>query len=165
LHNLGGCDNLSHMTQIDENIYEVGFHLVPFLSEEQIGAEVTEIKAIIEKHNGAVVSEEFPKLKPLAYEISKVTGGVKRNHDKAFFGFVKFAGTPEGVIETKTDLDKKDTIIRFILIKTIKDNTLYGSRVARTDGPRPKKGKDEDGVVSPISEAEIDKSIEELVIE
>ena len=159
------------MNENQENegkIYEVGFHLVPFLSEEQVVEEVASIKAIIEKHNGEIIHEDAPKLRPLSYEIAKVTAGVKRNHDQAYFGFIKYNGSAEGAIAIKTDLDKKDTIIRFILIKTIKDNTMYGNRAARVDGPRGKKGKDEEGkegVASPLTEAEMDKTIDELVIE
>ena len=157
------------MQENDETIYEIGFHLVPHLSEDKIGAEVADIKAIIEKNGGTVIYEEAPKMRPLAYDISKVTDGVKRNNSQAYFGFIKFNGTAQGVVETKVGLDKKDTIIRFLLVKTVKDNTMHGNKLARVDGPRPKKPKGEEGkdgaVASPMTQAEMDKTIDELVIE
>jgi ribosomal protein S6 len=151
-------------------LYEVGFHLVPTLSEEQVVEEVAEIKAIIEKNKGTIASEETPKLRNLAYPIAKVTAGVKRTHDKAYFGFVKFDAGSEEAVTIKEALDKKDTIIRFILIKTVKENILYGSKLAtRSESIRStKKSKEDEGkepIASPVTEAELDKTIDELVIE
>lgn len=151
-------------------LYEVGFHIVPTLSEEQIAQEVTDIKAIIEKAGGVIASEGAPKLTPLLYEISKVTAGVKRNQDRAYFGFVKFDAIGEEVTVIKENLDKKDTLIRFILLKTVKENTLYGAKQAtRGDSIRSTKKSKEDEekevVASPITAAELDKTIDELVIE
>jgi len=147
-------------------VYEAGFLLVPFISEEQVTAEAADIKAIIEKNGGVVIHEEAPKLRPLAYEISKVTAGQKRKNDKAFFGFVKFTALPEAAVTIKADLDKKDTIIRFILIKTIKDNTLYGAKAVRSEnGKLNKKADDKDEKDASLDEATIDKTIDQLVIE
>jgi ribosomal protein S6 len=151
-------------------LYEVGFHIIPSLSEEQIAQEVADIKAIIEKAGGTIASEGAPKLHPLAYEIAKVTAGVKRNHDRSYFGFVKFDCTGEEAVTIKEALDKKDTLIRFVLIKTVKENTLYGTKTAtRGDSIRsPKKSKEDEekeGVASPITAAELDKTIDDLVIE
>jgi len=155
------------MEEMETKIYEIGFNLVPHLAEDKIAAEVADIKAIIEKNKGTVIYEEAPKLRPLAYDIATTTAGVKRTHSQAYFGFIKFETTGSDVMEVKIALDKKDTIIRYLLIKTIKDNTMYGTKMARTDGPRPKKGKEDgkDGVPSPMSQADMDKTIDELVIE
>lgn len=151
-------------------VYEVGFHLVPSISEEQVAVELADIKKSIEKNGGIFLSEEAPKLHPLAYEIAKKVGGVNRKFTQAYFGFIKFEAAGETVVNIKTDLDKKDSIIRFIMIKTIKDNTLYGLRVARSEGSgkairKPTKEEAGKGAVSPVAEAEIDKEIENLVIE
>lgn len=151
-------------------LYEVGFHIIPTLSDEQIAQEVADIKAIIEKAGGVIASEGAPKLQPLAYEIAKVTGGVKRNHDRAYFGFVKFDSTGDEAVVVKENLDKKDTLIRFILLKSVKENTLYGTKLAtRGDAIRStkksKEDEDKEGTAAPITEAELDKTIDELVIE
>ncbi len=148
------------------HIYEVGFHIIPSITEEQAALEAAEIKAVVENHKGVVIHEDMPKLRPLSYEISKVTDSVKKTYDNAYFGFIKFEGTTDNTEAIKIDLDKKDKIIRFILIKTVKDNTLYGGKMARENGTRTiKKPTKEDKAGEPVSEAELDKTIDELVIE
>ena len=117
--------------------------------------------------------EEFPKLRPLAYAISPTTA--KGSFDRAYFGFLKFTAEPEGANSIKDILSKKETVIRSILIKTIKDNTMYGPKLARTEGgSKPIRkttkervsGKDSKEVApAPINEVELDKTIEELVVE
>ncbi len=165
-------DETTQMSEREDalKLYEVGFHIIPTLSEEQIGQEVAQIKAIIEKAGGKVVYEEAPRLRPLAYEIPKMTNGVRRNHDRSYFGFIKFDCTGEEATAIKEALDKKDTILRFILLKTVKENILYGSKLAiRGDSIRSTKKSKEDeekeGIATPITAAELDKTIDELVIE
>lgn len=110
-----------------EKYYEIGFLLSPTL--EQINAETVgkEIDAAIGKIGGTVVDGETPRLRRLAYPIYKVISGKKIGATTGYFGWTKFsvdaeAGT-ENIDTLNATVEKMEEILRFILIKTIKEKT------------------------------------------
>ena len=150
-------------------VYELGFHIIPSISVENVGAEFSKVKSLIEKEGGLFISEDFPKLRPLAYEISKTVKAIKNTYDKAYFSWIKFEALAEKVPEIKKAMDANDKVLRFLIIKTIKESTLYTPKPSymRSDPSKiAKRNKEEKekGETSPISEAELDKTIEDLVI-
>jgi small subunit ribosomal protein S6 len=149
-------------------VYEVGFHVVPTVSPENLPKEVDAIKAVLEKNGGAIISEEFPKLRNLAYTMVKPVGSARHRFDTAYFGWIKF----EAPSETVTELDKlfkaSDKIIRHLIIKTIRENTIYGPKVladekkeARAEEVKEEKKDVKEG--EPVNQEELDKSIDKLV--
>ncbi len=149
-------------------IYELGFHIIPSITSEDIGAEFSKVKSIIEEKGGNFISEEFPKLRPLAYQIAKAGRGGKQKYDQAYFSWIKFQAEPESLLEIKKAVEVQENILRFIIIKTIKESTLYTPKPSylRSDPNRIAKRNQEEKekAEKPISEAELDKTIEELVI-
>lgn len=151
----------------DPKIYEVGYHILPTVGDERVGAEVTAIKDVIEGEKGSVFAEEFPKHIDLAYPMVKVKHNKRATYTSAYFGWMKFDATPEAAVAIDKKLKAMDSVLRFILIKTVRENTMAPKKmlrerkeeVARGDEPvEPKKEEPK------MTEAEIDKTIEELVI-
>jgi hypothetical protein len=72
---------------------------------------------------------------------------------------------PAAVLELKSKLDMDNNFIRFLIIKTVKENTIAAKRFVRDDmGHRkPLTSKKEAGVVTEINKEEIDKEIEAMV--
>ena len=152
-----------------ERIYEVGYHLLSSIAEENISAEVEKIKAILSAEKASIVSEETPKLRPLAYEIKKSFGGVYKKFDKAYFGFIKFELPEEGNIQKIDEKVKaNENVLRYIIIKTVRENTMYSPKLSifKSEGkikvPKTVLEKSEE---KPASIAEIDESIEKFVKE
>jgi ribosomal protein S6 len=148
-----------------KQVYEVGYHIVSSVAEENLAAEVSKIKDLLGK--AEVIAEESPKLMDLAYAIDKQIGGLRRKFDKAYFGWVKFETSPEDAVVLNKKLAAMETVLRFILIKTVKENTLYGAKllaeeVAKKKAVAKKEEVKEKGVASA---EEIDKSIDELIKE
>ncbi|MCC2631058.1 MAG: Ribosomal protein [Candidatus Paceibacter sp.] len=145
-------------------VYEVGYLLLPTIPEEHLATEVQNIKSVIEKHEGAFITEDFPKLRPLAYEMRKSSAGQSHKFDKAYFGWIKFEVNGSSVPALTKELEKNQNILRFMVINTIRENTMYtqktifrpteGAVVEETGEPKEK-----------MSEEEIDKTIENLVVE
>src|ERR1700675_1487495 len=79
----------------EEKIYEIGYHLISSISEENIPKEIEKIKEYLAKEKAVIISEEAAKLRPLAYSIKKAFQGTYKTFDKAYFGFIKFE-LPEG---------------------------------------------------------------------
>lgn len=153
----------------ENRIYEFGFHIAPSIPEEKLSAEVTALKDVLEANGAVFVSEDFPKKKALSYVMTKVVGAKHLKFDTAYFGWVKFEMNPASIEAVKKTLERKDHILRFIVVKTVRESTLSVARppVFRSE-PKPIPGVDTRkgiSVKSPISEAELDKTIDALVVE
>lgn len=154
----------------EEKIYEVGYHIVSSVSEENLPTEVEKIKAYLAKEKAIIISEEAPKLRPLAYSIKKAFGGIYKTFDKAYFGFIKFELGEEGDVRN-IDLSMKnnESVLRYIVIKTVRENTMYSPKITIfSDKDAKIKTLKEDKVVKGEKVAtveEIDKSIDALVSE
>lgn len=150
--------------------YEVGYHIVPAVSAENLPNEIENIKNFITKEGAAIISEEFPKMRELAYSIKKTMSGAKRNFDTAYFGWIKFDAGEASIAKIKKFFDENENILRFLLINTVKENTLYSPKisdvVSAKEEPRVvKKDSSEKEIKSPISQEELDKTIDKLIAE
>lgn len=145
------------------NVYELGYILVPTIAEENVAAEVESIKGLIEKHGGSFISEDFPKLRDLAYTMVKSIGSAKHRHDKGYFGWVKFETETSSVPKLNEAFAKNDNILRSMIIETVRENTMVTQKMVfkPTDGAKPEDGEAE--VKEPVSEEELDKTIDNLV--
>ena len=154
----------------EEKIYEVGFHILSSVSEENLPQEVEKIKGFLAKENAVIVSEEAPKLRPLAYSIKKAFGGAYKTFDKAYFGFIKFE-LPEGgdIRNIDSAMKNDESVLRYIVVKTVRENTMYSPKITVfSDKDAKIKALKEDKAAKGekiASEEEIDKSIEALVSE
>jgi ribosomal protein S6 len=108
----------------------------------------------------------MPKMISLAYSMLKVTQNVRNKFDSAYFGWVKFEINPEKVLELKKKLDVDPNFIRFLILKTIRENTIAAKRFVHRDSRRkmstPKK-EGENEVPLPFNKEEIDKEIDAMV--
>lgn len=146
-------------------VYEVGYLLVPGIAEENLGAEVTAFKDSLTNLGAVVISDEYPKMIELAYEMSRSIANKKQKFTYGYFGWVKFDSTSEGAITIKDALDKNEKLIRYLLIKTVRESTMSQKRMYnKPDGARRRvPHKVEEAL--PIDEATIDKDIEALMVE
>lgn len=155
----------------EEKIYEVGYHVVSSVAEENVPAEVEKIKAYLAKEKAIIISEEAPKLRPLAYSIKKAYGGTYKTFDKAYFGFIKFELGEDGDIRNiDSAMKNNESILRYIIIKTVRENTMYSPKItvfSDKEGKLKKNFKEEKVVVNEKSASveEIDKSLDALVVE
>lgn len=145
-------------------VYELGYILVPTIAEEQVAGEVEPIKALIEKQGGSFISDDFPKLRDLAYTMIKAIGSQKHRHDKGYFGWIKFEIDATETPKLKAALDKNDHILRFMIIETVRENTMITQKmIFKPTADAPKKEGEEGEPKEPVSEEELDKTIDNLV--
>ncbi len=154
-----------------ERIYEVGYHLISSIAEENIPAEAAKIAAVLAKEKAIVIAEEAPKLRPLAYAIKKAFGGLYKTFDTAYFGFVKFELPEAGDIAAiDAALKGNENVLRYLIVKTVRENTMYSPKITvfsdkegkiKTNfAPKSTSGKAEE---KSASIEEIDKSIDQFV--
>ena len=149
-------------------VYEIGFHIAPIVGDEAVAHEVSGIKALLEKAKAEVVSEDFPRLRALSYPLSKKIKGAKKIFDECYFGWVKFEVNPEAIKEIEKEVEKLENVVRYLIIKTVKENTLYGAKFAAKERMSFKKPDVADKKEEPKGEVdvvEVDKAIDDLIVE
>jgi len=152
-------------------VYELAFHLLPTLSEDESAKLVSGLKSLLEKEGGTIINEEAPKPMQLAYTMVKKREGKNAKFDSSFFGVLKFDADAEVLIPLKEELDLNKSSLRYLIIKTVREYAPIQNRPVfrevKTEDSKPiskpagqvKEVKD----AKPISEEELDKTIEELV--
>jgi len=149
----------------DRGVYEVGYHIVPTVAEDSLGVRVTAIRDIIESEGGSMIADEYPKQMELSYPMTKVASNKRALHHSSYFGWMKFEVEPKGAKVIDVKLKADDLILRYVVVKTVRENTMVPKKVfqqKRTEDGKVEEKTAEDKPV--MSEAEIDKTIEELVI-
>lgn len=151
----------------DARVYELGYLLVPTIKEEDVPATYGNLKELLISLNGEVITDEMPKMISLNYTMQKIVANVRNKFNTAYFGWVKFYMDGDKLLELKNKLDSNPIFIRFLLIKTVKENTIVAKRFIRSDMPyrrtvSPRKNK-ESGVAVEINKEEIDKEIDALI--
>lgn len=147
------------------DIYEVGFHIVPIVSVDTLPAEVDAIRSLIESNGGDIIAEDAPKLRNLAYTLSRMAAGKREKFNNAYFGWVKFEMATENIAKVKDGLDKNFNVLRHLIIKTVRENTMVSLAKIHKPEEAKEEVKAEKPAATPASEEEIDKTIDELVKE
>lgn len=150
----------------NSRVYELGYLLVPTIPEEDISVVYGNLKELVSSLSGVAISDEMPKMMPLAYTMVKVIANVNNKFNTAYFGWIKFIMKADAVLELKKKLDLDPNFIRFLILKTVKENTIAAKRFVRGDmahrRPVVKKSSENEAVV-PINKEEIDKEIDAMV--
>ncbi len=153
----------------ERTVYELGYHLVPSLSEEEVALRVENFKKAIEAFPGEFIASGGPLSQELSYPMRKMKNGKWREFTRSQFGWIKFAAAPEKVHAWRDILREDETIIRCIIIKTVREDTMAAHPLfteVRGD-TRPKErltdAPAEDA--KPVSEEELDKRLGEILEE
>jgi ribosomal protein S6 len=151
----------------EKKVYEAGFHIVPTMATEDVRAEFEAVKKMIQANGGELISEGEPQLRNLAYTLSKTVKAVKSNYDKAYFGWLKFETFPHQIGQIKKALDEMPTIIRHLIVITVRENTMVGKADAAADMDETAADEikeEAEGTPSGTLE-DLDKTIDELVVQ
>jgi len=169
--------------EVKPQIYEIGYLLVPTTAEDDISKKVEAFRKTVESIKGRIIAEGKPVLKDLAYEMSIVVSNKKETYGSGYFGWIKFEGDTNQINVVNDDFKKDDEIIRFIIIKTVLEDSYsiiekiiaveneQKNRAAvkdkekdeekSSDSKKPKKG----GENEIFSEEGIDETIDKLIAE
>lgn len=148
--------------KVSGTVYEISYLFVPHTSEENLPAKVTAIKDLVSERGGIFISEDHPKLIELAYQMDRTIANKKEKFTKAYFGWVKFELDPSKIEEISKILALNEEIIRFLVIKTIRENTLVSKKPFGKDSSRKPRASDEEAKL-PINKEEVDAEIEKMV--
>jgi len=106
----------------DLRIYEIGYLIVPSVKEEDLEKIVSTVRTEIEKAGGSFIAEGAPSMTRLAYPIAVRQGDRTEEHDRGYFGWIKFEAEIAAVRSLEESLKLKD-ILRFIVFRTVREDT------------------------------------------
>ena len=151
----------------ESELYEIGYLLRENLKEEDVLSFLEKLRNAIVDKGGLITSEGENKKQTLAYSI--------KNEKTALFNWIKFSTKPESIKEIKEYLNKQTSLLRFIIIKTAKEEPLVIRKIKPPKiqtkkplgllTPKTLEEKKIDTETTKIKEEEIDKKIEELLRE
>lgn len=150
-------------------VYEAGYHISPFVKEEDIEKIVADIRGVVEKGGGTFIAEGAPALMKLAFGIEGMAEGKSQEFDRGYFGWLKFESSSEAADALTEALEKHPSIFRSMVFRTVREETRARLKapqlreVKRGDTPKAAPRKTEDA--APVSEADLDKAIETLTLD
>lgn len=109
-------------------VYELGFHLVPTLGDDKVGKAFDKVINLIEKVGGKVISKSDPALLNLEYTMEKTVESVKSKYNNAYFAWVIFEGGD--VQELGNEVENDKYVLRQLLIKTDQKDGISSQDVA-----------------------------------
>jgi len=161
-------ENTQEIEANEPRVYELGYLLVPGVGEENVAAEATALKDTILSFGALPISEEYPRLIELAYEMETTINNKKEYFNNGYFGWFKFELDPEKVSALHDKLALSNKLIRFLLIKTVRASTMASKRPYGRDFKRrttTTAKSDTPSVPVEINKEEIDREIDALVAE
>lgn len=151
-------------------IYEIGYHIVPTVKEEDLEKIVNEVRSIIEKEGGSFIAEGAPSLMKLAYPMSVREGERQAEYDRGYFGWIKFEARSTIAALLDEALKTNPNFLRHIIFKTVREDTRAKMKaptlreVKRTDTIKSTPRRVEE-TAAPVSEADLEKALEDITTE
>lgn len=164
------------MSKTDKTVYEIGFNLIPTIGTDDVATEVLAIKEKITSLGGEIIADEHPNLIKLAYEMTKEIDNKNVRFNSAYFGWIKFWLSPEDAAEIKKMADASKSMLRYIIIKTVEESTLYSAKIFKNtkkvipgvpeipfevaeEASEPEESTED----LPMIEEEVDKKLDEIL--
>ncbi|TSC70495.1 MAG: Uncharacterized protein CEO12_330 [Parcubacteria group bacterium Gr01-1014_46] len=154
-------------------VYEVSYLLLPTLSLEQVPVKVASVKDALVSSGATLISDEDPVLIDLAYSMTKVVQTNRHKADQGYFGWVKFEISKDSINQVKKFFDNNVDVLRHLIIKTVRENTLLNGKMKLKSEDKTKKfddKSDEEAIDTPdvlkeeVATLELDKNIDDLVV-
>jgi ribosomal protein S6 len=149
---------------ISRSVYELGYHLVPSLGEEDLALRVEEIQQVVAKSGGEMISEGSPELIDLAYTVVKKSAGANQRFTSAYFGWMKFEILPEAVLGVEEMCKSNQYILRHLLVHSDRQQNVPLVKIKPQVSDevivhRPDVSSD----TGEVSDEELEKAVEEMV--
>lgn len=151
-------------------VYEIGYHIIPTVKEDALEPIVAVIRGIIENNGGAFIAEGAPSLMRLSYPMGHRENDKNIEYDRAFFGWIKFEAMTEVAHALDEALKAHSDVLRYMIFRTVREDIRRQIKaptlreVRRTDVIKQSPHRIEESA-EPVSEAQLDKAIEELIVE
>lgn len=138
----------------DPRVYELGFHIDPELPQEEAKKVFEGMKDAV----GTVIAEGAPEKIQLAYTVSRMEHGGRRDFDGSYFAWIAYeadGATHEKVAEAAR-ADAR--IFRFLDIRSSKEEAEHSAELYEM---RQRMGESQEGQEE-VSDTELDAALKEV---
>lgn len=157
---------MSEGDEIRTNVYEIGYHLLPTLSEEEVTSVVASIMETIKKEGAEFIGDRFPSQTALAYSISKRIKEKNVNFDSAYFGWVAFEVVRPAALRLKEAFDANPSVLRHLTVVTDRNAIAAAlSGAVDTSSESIEKPKREAETGGEMSEVALDEALKTIATE
>ncbi|MEK7194343.1 MAG: 30S ribosomal protein S6 [Patescibacteria group bacterium] len=108
----------------ERQVYELGYLILPSVTEDSLSNVVDSIKGIMKKVGGEEIASEDPIKIDLAYTMTKSIGARKYVVNDAYIGWVKFECEPSSTGDVDGEMKKLEGVLRFLLVKAPRETTF-----------------------------------------
>ena len=116
-----------------QTVYELGFLLVPTLTDKEVTATADLLSKTIADNGGEVTTKGDIHFIDLAYEMVKKIKSKNTKFDQAHFGWTKFTAAGDTPAKLEKAIKGIDEVLRVIVVKTVEDDTLTDLYVSEED--------------------------------
>lgn len=113
-------------------IYEVGYIILPTVGEDTLAPEISKLKEVLAGVDAKVIADEYPALITLQYEMVKRIDTKNSRFNQGYFGWIKFEAEADVIEKIKKQFDLNKVILRYMIISTVRENTLSGKKSVTT---------------------------------
>ncbi len=165
-------------SDFEPRVYEVSYLIVPSVAQENLPEKISTLRGVVESAGGKLLDEGDPKYQDLAYDMDTIVANKKVVHKEGYFGWLKFEINPASIKKIDEKLETDTELIRFLIIRTVRWDTLAPVEAvfasereekARKERekmkPTPPPKVKEEKIENPASKEEIDETIEKLIVD
>jgi ribosomal protein S6 len=113
---------------VEPRVYELGFHLDPELAQEDLKKAYQDMRGRVEAA-GTIIAEGEPVKIPLAYTISRMETGGRRDFSTAFFCWIAYETDGAGHEAVATAAREDSRIVRFLDIRTTVEEAKHSAEM------------------------------------
>lgn len=145
--------------------YEFAFHILPTVVEEEVPQVFGELKTLIDRAGGELTAEEAPQRFDLAYELVQSVEGRNRRYSQSYFGWVRFMLDRAKLAHLEEEIAHDTRLLRTMLVSLTKREAALPFKLFEKRLEVPQAAEPADGAATPVSDEELDRSIEEITTE
>lgn len=165
---LAGLFEADAVKDTTPQVYEVGYHLLPHLSEGDVTAAVKDLGSFLKTQGAVFVGEKAPEKIDLAYAIERRVDGKYQAVRSAYFGWIAFELSPSAIGDVKKFMDMNPSVLRYLITTTSADEVkavmegkvLMPKAQSSTEAiSAPKRAEEQS---AEVTEADLDKALESI---
>lgn len=140
----------------EPRVYELGFHIDPELTEGDAKKVYQGIRDVISEA-GEVVAEGAPQKIQLAYTVSRMEHGGRRDFDNSYFAWIAYEADGQGHEKVASAARAEGSIFRFLDIRSDKEQAQHFAEMQELMMKAPEKGEE-------VSDTELDAALKEVEV-
>ena len=162
----------------ETRVYEVSYLIVPSVVQEKLQDKVEVLRGVITSAKGSIIAEGEPKFRELAYDMTATVANKKTTYHDGYFGWIKFEADTQATKDIHTALEANNDLIRFMLIKTVREDAcaIVSEILAKETEDKFRKERGKDAPLKVVKEVpaaaapeaskeEIDETIDKLLVD